>query len=337
MNNQILQNLKDAGVDVLQFTEFAKYMSNMMTNDANWNELFFTVGQVLDDMLASNLISLAQIRNPNLLTREQRLFTLQLLGFRWQGATFLTDEVILNLCNTITGYYQRAGAGSVVKNPYNIVQQLTVTISGQQFNIPLPTENNRYVQYKIVGNLGDTAIVTDGVNTFNVAVTSPSTYIVNYTGELWLVTQDISKVELSATDYAFNYYGIEQTQVTAKFISYIINSSIQFESLWTKDYIEFFSRYQIEQVRGERLTWNETIYSGNINGWYLTPHIQASVLDDKFLPIEDYKEIYSLFDYLAPTTMVLNRFIQYIQSEVTPIYWIQAPTVIEGIYGNNYI
>lgn len=156
--------------------------------------------------------------------------------------------------------------------------------------------------------------------------------------------QDTGNLLFNVPAPFFNDTTFQNTQTTARIVSFLLGNAIVIEQLWTQDYTSFYTTKEVELQIGHQLTYEDTIYSRiNVtantidvvgpNLWYLTPHVQISILESN--SVITYGDLISLFYYLAPVTMVIESVYEKYISQ-SQLYYLSQANYKTTFYANNY-
>ncbi len=284
--------------NIFSFSEITTAIQPWMQGDINWAELYAAIGLTLDTLLGTQAQRLEFLRNPLMLDSKLLTLIAQFLGFQWEGISTLDTATLQKLCQTLTSYYARNGAGSVMLYEQPLIER------------PLGLE----------GGAAD-LLLEDG-------------------GDIIVLGDDPDNVSKPF----FNDITFQNTQTTARIVSFLLGNAIVVEQLWTQDYTSFYTTQEVEAQIGHQLTYQDTIYSRiNVTSnsievvgpslWYLTPHVQISILNPN--SVVTYSDLISLFYYLAPITMVIETVYEKYISE-SKLYYLSQSNYKTTFYANNY-
>jgi len=307
---------------IFSFSEIATAVQPWLQADVNSSELYAAIGLTLDTLLGTQAQRFEFLRNPLML--DDKLLTLmaQFLGFQWEGISTLDTSTLQKLCQTISSYYARNGAGSVVLFKQPLVER------------PLGLENGAGAEILLESG-GELLVLGENILEYNAELE-------NKNGDILL--QDTGNLLFNVPAPFFNDTTFQNTQTTARIVSFLLGNAIVIEQLWTQDYTSFYTTKEVELQIGHQLTYEDTIYSRiNVtantidvvgpNLWYLTPHVQISILESN--SVITYGDLISLFYYLAPVTMVIESVYEKYISQ-SQLYYLSQANYKTTFYANNY-
>ena len=293
--------------------------------ESDYAELYSVIGATLDDLLGNNIANLKTLRNASTQNELMQRLLAEFLGFQWDGVSTLDINVISRISQTITNYYARNGCGAqFIHEPLgnNVLTQnsATVVLEQGEYSLPLLLESdfdsNAFYNSEVFINAQSTSRL--------ISFATQSSIVIQ---QLWTkdYTSFYTKQELDglfpsgftyndtiystlSNDNNFRYVGLWNAQTNTPTL--VNGMGMEGEAyLVSVGGIVNFGDGDVAFNIGDYVQYNSGQWEKTNTGlWYMSPHVNLEVLGTNINV--SYRNLKSLFSYLAPITMVLQAIKQ---------------------------